>query len=45
MITKDNFKLYESLFNDINKKLTEAGLITEEISDINEYFMELEQIK
>ena len=43
MITKDNFKLYESLFNDINNKL--AGLITEDITDINDYFLELENIK
>lgn len=45
MITKDNFKLYKSLFDDINSKLTEAGLISKDISDINDYFMELDAIR
>lgn len=43
MITKDNYRLYEGLFADINKQLgynDDNG-----IADIGDYFMELENIK
>jgi hypothetical protein len=43
MITKGDIKNYSSLFEDISKKLgLEEG---EYISDINDYFMELDNIK
>lgn len=43
MITKDNYRLYEGLFADINNVL---GYTNEnEIADIGDYFMELDKIK
>lgn len=43
MITKDNYRLYEGLFADINKTLGYEG--DNEIADIGDYFMELGNIK
>lgn len=43
MITKDNYRLYEGLFADINKTLGYEG--NNEIADIGDYFMELDNIK
>lgn len=43
MITKDNYRLYEGLFADINKALGYNE--TNGILDIGDYFMELDNIK
>lgn len=43
MITKDNYRLYEGLFADINKQLGYSD--DNGIADIGDYFMELENIK
>lgn len=44
MITKDNYRLYEGLFADINKQLGYEDS-NNSIADIGDYFMELENIK
>jgi hypothetical protein len=44
MITKDNFKLYQSLFEQINSALGHTA-DADKISDIDDYFMELENIR
>ena len=47
MITKDNFKVYQSLYNRINEALNLKGdtNYNQPITDIDDYFMELENIR
>lgn len=47
MITKDNFKMYQSLYEKINQALGFDGSSDDKqkITDINDYFMELDKIR
>lgn len=47
MITKDNFKVYQSLYNRINEALNLKGTTDYDlpITDIDDYFMELDRIR